>query len=48
MDNIQYRVVKESRIEGEKDEEYKNELNHLLEHEEQEHKILHQEEVILD
>jgi hypothetical protein len=33
--------------EGEKDEEYKKEFNHLLENEEQEQNILHQEEGIL-
>jgi hypothetical protein len=35
------------RSEGEKDEEYKKELNHLLENQEQEQNILHQEEGIL-
>jgi hypothetical protein len=32
---------------GEKDEEYKKELNHLLENEEEEQNILHQENGIL-
>jgi hypothetical protein len=35
------------RCEGEKDEEYKQELNHLLGNEEQEQNILNQEEGIL-
>jgi hypothetical protein len=47
MDKMEYGVFREIRSEGEKDEEYKKELNYLLENEEQEQNILHQEEEIL-
>jgi hypothetical protein len=47
MDKWSTECLEKVRSEGDKDEEYKNELNHLLENEEQEQNILHQEDGIL-
>jgi hypothetical protein len=47
MDETEFRVLEKVRSKGEKDEKYKTKLNHLLENEEQEQTIQHQEEGIL-